>query len=127
MLVEKGAGGKWTLDVFRKIPADSFSTSTVVLKNKEDTMMYNDEVDVPVRCFPCKHEYSAPFLHHWVNENDADLQGYDGYAMGFAPKLKSQCPECRTKIDFVKLFSAEEAEHWDEWEKKAKEEEKKAR
>ena len=125
MLVEKGAGGKWTLDVFRKIPADSFSTSTVVLKNKEDTMMYNDEVDVPVRCFPCKHEYSAPFLHHWVNENDADLQGYDGYAMGFAPKLKSQCPECRAKIDFVKLFSAEEAEHWDEWEKKAKMEEKK--
>ena len=116
ILIRHGAGGVLSREGFRKLNASIFDDSPVVLQLKEDRMMANDVTDAPVRCLDCRHVYTASFLHHWLNENK---YGYEGSSSQF----KTQCPECRAAIARVEIMSTEVAANWDEYEKKACEEE----
>lgn len=138
LLIEAGAGGKYRLDRFRKLPKDCLaerdpeepddpnaflSISPVELVHKMDVITL-EGCKGPARCLPCRHVFSTPDLLDWVNQDEADLEnnmfpGEVSGLLGLPHRFKAECPQCRSKISTVKILSTGDASNWDKYEGEA--------
>jgi len=109
-IIEAGGGGKLTLKQFRKLKLVDIEFPAR-LKTPENYIMMTEDTESPVRCLPCRHVYNADFIQHWVKENDAEW--------GYQDRLKSECPECKQKINMVEIFSQETAAIWNDFNQQA--------
>jgi len=138
LLIEAGAGGKYRLDRFRKLPKDCLaerdpdlpedplafvSISPVELVHNRDVLTL-EGCKGPARCLPCRHVFSAPFLLDWVNQDEADLEnnmfpGEVSGLLGLPHRFKAECPLCKSKIYTVEILSTSDASNWDKYEGEA--------
>ena len=138
LFIEAGAGGKYRLDRFRKLPKDCLaerdedlpddpnafvSISPVELDHKMDVITL-EGCKGPARCLPCRHVFSTPVLLDWVNQDEADLEnnmfpGEVSGLLGLPHRLKAECPLCKSKIYTVEILSTSDASNWDKYEGEA--------
>lgn len=138
LFIEAGAGGKYRLDRFRKLPKDCLaerdedlpedpnafvSISPVELVHKMDVITL-EGCKGPARCLPCRHVFSTPVLLDWVNQDEADLEnnmfpGQVSGLLGLPHRFKAECPLCKSKIYTVEILSTSDASNWDKYEGEA--------
>lgn len=108
-IIEYGGCGMVDASTFKML-SEIPMLYVVQLKTVEDQYTGEDEINSPVRCFPCKDVIGASSLHKWMNQHGQENN--------------NKCPTCRRVIKQVEIMSPTVAARWDAVERLALKEEK---